>query len=54
MNPKAAAARRLTAGQIEAMEKIGKDKQEEILAKALSAPKELAVLAKGHCQGRRP
>jgi hypothetical protein len=54
MNPTAAAARRLTAGQIEAMEKLGKEKQEEILAKAMSAPKELAVLARAIAKGEDP
>jgi len=47
MNPTAAAARRLTAAQIEAMEKLGKERQKEIITTALAAPEELAQLAKG-------
>jgi len=47
MNPTAAAARRLTATQIEAMEKLGKERQKEIITTALAAPEELARLAEG-------
>ena len=54
MNPTAAAARRLTAGQIEAMEKLTKQRQDEIIATALSAPKELAVLARAIAKGETP
>jgi hypothetical protein len=53
MNPTAAAARRITASQIEAMEKLGKTKQDEIIATALSAPKELSMLARAIARGEK-
>ena len=46
MNPTAAAARRITAAQVEAMEKLGKEEQKRIITTALAAPEELAALAR--------
>ena len=46
MNPTAAAMRRISAGQIEAMEKLGKQKQDEIIATILADPQRFADLAR--------
>jgi hypothetical protein len=54
MNPTAAAARRITASKIEAMEKLGKEKQQEIIGIILSAPEEFAELARLIAKGEDP
>ena len=54
MNPTAAAARRITASQIEAMERLGKEKQQEIIGIILSAPEEFAELARLIAKGEDP
>ena len=54
MNPTAAAARRITASQIESMERLGKEKQQEIIGIILSAPEEFAELARLIAKGEDP
>lgn len=54
MNPTAAAARRITATQIEAMEKLGKETQDNIIATVLASPKEFADLATLIANGADP
>ena len=54
MNPTAAAARRITAGQIEAMEQLSKQEQSKIIATVLAAPEEFADLTKKIADGIDP
>ena len=54
MNPTAAAARKLTTGQIEAMEKLSKQQQQEVIGKVLASPIEFAEMAKGIAEGLTP
>ena len=44
---------KVRVSQIEAMEKLGKTKQDEIIATALSAPAELAILARALARGEK-
>ena len=46
MNPTAAAARRISAAQIEAMEKLAKEEQEKIIGTILANPEDFADLAR--------
>jgi hypothetical protein len=54
MNPAAAAARRITAGQIEAMEKLGKEEQQRIIGTILANPEDFADLARKIASGADP
>jgi len=54
MNPTAAAARRITAGQIEAMEKLGKEEQQRIIGTILANPEDFADLATKIADGADP
>ena len=54
MNPTAAAARRITAGQIEAMEKLGKEEQQRIIGTILANPEDFADLATKIANGADP
>lgn len=54
MNPTAAAARRITAGQIEAMERLSKDEQAKIIATVLASPTEFAELTRQIANGMDP
>jgi DNA-binding FadR family transcriptional regulator len=54
MNPTAAAARRITAGQIEAMEKLGKEEQQRIIGTILANPEDFADLARKIASGADP
>jgi hypothetical protein len=47
MNPTAAGARRITAGQVEAMERLSEQRQKEILGTIMADPIEFAELARG-------
>jgi len=54
MNPTAAAARRISAGQIEQMEKLSKDTQQKILGEILSAPQEFSRVARAVAKNEDP
>ena len=54
MNPTAAAARRITSTQIEAMEKLSKEKQAEMIGIILAEPEEFAQLAELIAKGVSP
>lgn len=54
MNPTAAAMRRISATQIEAMEKLAKSEQEKIIGTILSEPEEFAELARMIADGVDP
>ena len=54
MNPTAAAARRITAGQIEEMERLSKDVQRDIIGTILAAPQEFSTLAAAIAQKESP
>ncbi|MFZ9078528.1 MAG: hypothetical protein ACO23H_08340 [Alphaproteobacteria bacterium] len=47
MNPTAAAARRITAGQIDAMERLSEDEQRKILGSIMADPEAFAEIARG-------
>ena len=47
MNPTAAGARRITAGQVEAMERLSEEKQKEILGTIMADPEKFAEIARG-------
>jgi len=54
MNPTAAAARRISATQIEAMEKLAKEEQQRIIGTILANPKDFAELAAKIADGVDP
>ena len=54
MNPTAAAARRLTATQINAMENLAKEEQEKLIGIILTEPEQFAELARLIAKGADP
>jgi len=54
MNPTAAAARRITATQIEAMEKLAKEEQQKIIGTILANPGDFADMARRIAKGVDP
>ena len=54
MNPTAAAARRISATQIEAMEKLAKEEQQRIIGTILANPEDFADLARKIASGADP